>query len=151
MTLTTLAYSPFHSFDFKAYSVSKAGLNMVGLMYAKQLKESGFKVNLIDPGFRQTNLNGFHSSGGVAAEGALEACRVVADSSKNAPTAKFTAVEGQIRGDGRVGEYWACVWLSSPVAKKYDTTGAYLFTSHSIEYYLTQADGTSMESRVTSV
>lgn len=94
MTLATLPFSPYYDCDFKAYSASKAGLNMIGLLYAKEYHGKGFKVNLIDPGFRKTNLNGFNSSGGDPADGAVEACRLIADDSKDGQHGTFTATEG---------------------------------------------------------
>lgn len=96
MTLTTLPFSPFYAYDFKAYSTSKAGVNMIGLLYAKQLRNTGFKVNLVDPGFRQTNLNSFHSEGGDPAAGATEACRLIADASADGQHGSFSATEGLV-------------------------------------------------------
>jgi NAD(P)-dependent dehydrogenase (short-subunit alcohol dehydrogenase family) len=96
LTLTTLPCSPFYGYDFKAYSTSKAGVNMIGLLYAKQLRKSAFKVNLVDPGFRQTNLNGFHNEGGDPAGGASEACRLIADASADGQHGSFAATEGPV-------------------------------------------------------
>ncbi|QKX53813.1 uncharacterized protein TRUGW13939_00893 [Talaromyces rugulosus] len=96
LTLTTLPFSPYYGYDFKAYSTSKAAVNMIGLLYAKQLRKSGFKVNLVDPGFRQTNLNGFHNEGGDPAGGALEACRLITDASADGQHGSFAATEGPV-------------------------------------------------------
>jgi NAD(P)-dependent dehydrogenase (short-subunit alcohol dehydrogenase family) len=91
---TQLPFSPFYKLDYKAYATSKAALNMIGALYAVKYREEGFKVNLIDPGFRATNLNGFHESGGNPAEGALEACRLIVNGTKDGQHGTFTALEG---------------------------------------------------------
>ncbi|KIM96626.1 hypothetical protein OIDMADRAFT_20861 [Oidiodendron maius Zn] len=91
---TQLPFSPYYNLDYKAYATSKAALNMVGALYAVRYREAGFKVNVVDPGFRATNLNGFHESGGKSADGALEACRLIIDATKDGQHGTFTASEG---------------------------------------------------------
>jgi NAD(P)-dependent dehydrogenase (short-subunit alcohol dehydrogenase family) len=41
-----------------AYLTSKAALNALTVAYAKELYGSGFKVNVVNPGYRATNLGG---------------------------------------------------------------------------------------------
>jgi len=45
-------------FNAIAYPASKAALNMVTVQYAKELAETGIKVNAADPGYTATDLNG---------------------------------------------------------------------------------------------
>ncbi|KIW31683.1 uncharacterized protein PV07_03290 [Cladophialophora immunda] len=74
----------------KGYIVSKCAENMVGALYAVQLGKEGFKVNMVCPGHRATNLNGYNKQAGKAADGALEACRLIVDTDKNGQHATFT-------------------------------------------------------------
>jgi NAD(P)-dependent dehydrogenase (short-subunit alcohol dehydrogenase family) len=77
----------------KAYITSKCADNMLGVLYAVQLGKEGFKVNMIDPGFRATNLNGYAEAGGDASEGAIQACKLIADTDKNGLHATFTSMD----------------------------------------------------------
>ncbi|KAL6248050.1 hypothetical protein RBB50_005398 [Rhinocladiella similis] len=86
---------PFYGYDAKPYFTSKAAMNMIGAQYAVQLGKEGFKVNMVDPGFRSTNLNGFHELGGVPREGVLEACRLIVDTDKHGQHGTFTSNEKQ--------------------------------------------------------
>ena len=52
-----------------AYPSSKAALNMVTAMYAKELRDTPVKVNAANPGYTATDLNG-HSGFRSVAEGA---------------------------------------------------------------------------------
>ena len=45
-------------FNGIAYPASKAALNMVTVQYAKELAETGIKVNAADPGYTATDFNG---------------------------------------------------------------------------------------------
>lgn len=90
------ATRPFHGFDAKPYFTSKAALNMLGAQYAVQLGKEGFKVNMVNPGFRSTNLNGFHEYGGNPAEGALIACKFIVDASKDSANGTFSSLEGPL-------------------------------------------------------
>jgi NAD(P)-dependent dehydrogenase (short-subunit alcohol dehydrogenase family) len=80
--------------DYKAYIVSKCADNMLGVMYAVQLGKEGFKVNLIDPGFRATNINGYSPYGGLASEGAIQACKLIVNTDKDGPHATFSDMDG---------------------------------------------------------
>jgi NAD(P)-dependent dehydrogenase (short-subunit alcohol dehydrogenase family) len=77
----------------KAYIVSKAAENMLGALYAVQLGKEGFKVNMIDPGFRATNLNAYSEMAGKASDGAIQACKIITDESKDGVHAKMTSME----------------------------------------------------------
>ena len=52
-----------------SYPVSKAALNMVTAMYAKELADAPVKVNAANPGYCATDLNG-HTGFRGAADGA---------------------------------------------------------------------------------
>lgn len=77
----------------KAYVVSKCAENMLGALYAVQLGKEGFKVNMIDPGYRATNLNDHSEYAGKASDGAIQACKVMTDTDKNGVHAKMTSIE----------------------------------------------------------
>jgi NAD(P)-dependent dehydrogenase (short-subunit alcohol dehydrogenase family) len=66
--------SAFAAFRFIGYGASKAGLNMLTVQLAAELKESGIKVNSADPGYT-TDLNG-HRGRQAVPEGAAAAVRL---------------------------------------------------------------------------
>jgi NAD(P)-dependent dehydrogenase (short-subunit alcohol dehydrogenase family) len=77
-----------------AYSVSKSALNALTLSYAKELKDDGFKVNVVDPGYCRTDFNGgegFQS----AADGAVPVVRY-ATVDADGPTATFGHADGVV-------------------------------------------------------
>jgi NAD(P)-dependent dehydrogenase (short-subunit alcohol dehydrogenase family) len=63
------------AFRFIGYGGSKAALNMLTVQFAAELKESGIKVNLADPGYTATDLNG-HRGRQTISEGAAAAIRL---------------------------------------------------------------------------
>ncbi|OCT52201.1 putative oxidoreductase [Cladophialophora carrionii] len=97
ITCTLDPQSPYYGFgetlENKAYITSKAADNMLGALYAVQLAKEGFKVNMIDPGFRATNLNGYSNMAGSASDGAIQACKLITDADKNGLHATFTSTE----------------------------------------------------------
>lgn len=60
---------PFHSVTPLAYNASKAALNMFTVLLAKELREEGFRVNSVSPGWIATDLGG-EQAPGTAEEGA---------------------------------------------------------------------------------
>jgi NAD(P)-dependent dehydrogenase (short-subunit alcohol dehydrogenase family) len=52
--------SPLWPMRSVPYPSSKAALNMVTALFAKELAEAGIKVNAANPGYCATDLNGFH-------------------------------------------------------------------------------------------
>ena len=88
---------PLHGFgdppEHKGYITSKAADNMLGALYAVMLGKEGFKINMIDPGFRATNLNGYSSLAGKASDGVFQACKLIVDTDKNGLHAKFTSID----------------------------------------------------------
>jgi len=83
------AYGEFNAIS---YQTSKAALNAVTVMYAKELRDTAFKVNAISPGYRGTELGGVKPEdkpgAGDPAEGALSVTRLalLAD---DGPTGEF--------------------------------------------------------------
>ena len=67
---------------------------MIGAQYAVQLGKEGFKVNIVSPDFRSTNLNRFHEYGGDPRGGAIEACKAMVDIDKDGPNGTFTELDG---------------------------------------------------------
>ena len=86
---------PFYGYEAFAYSSSKSALNMVAAQYAVKYKKDGFKVNVIDPGFRATNLNAYNEHAGKAEDGATEACRIIVQG-KDGQYSTFTSTEGLV-------------------------------------------------------
>jgi len=74
------------------YNASKAALNMFTVILADELKDTGIKVNVVNPGYTATDLNG-NSGHQTVAEGAQEAVRV-ALLPDDGPTGAFTSKEG---------------------------------------------------------
>ena len=93
ITATLDEKSPFHGYDTAAYAVSKAGLNMLGALLTTKYKKDGFKVNIICPGYRPTNLNNYNKAAqGTASDGAVEAVRIIQEG-KEGPSGVFTSTE----------------------------------------------------------
>ncbi|KAJ9608833.1 hypothetical protein H2200_006604 [Cladophialophora chaetospira] len=86
----------YYGYDAKPYFTSKAAMNMIGAQYAVQLGKEGFKVNIVSPDFRSTNLNGFHEYGGDPAGGALQACKMIVSTDKDGPNGTFTELDGVV-------------------------------------------------------
>ena len=88
MTRLTGEYSEFKAI---AYQTSKAALNAVTVLYAKELHGTAFKVNAVSPGYRKTDLGGAGQEkpgAGDPAEGALSVTRL-ALLDDNGPTGEF--------------------------------------------------------------
>lgn len=79
----------------RSYKISKAAVNMAGAVFAARYKEDGIRVNLVNPGFRATNMNNHAAMAGKKEDGAIEACRVIGlgDSSE---TGTYTEIEGPL-------------------------------------------------------
>ena len=74
------------------YNGSKAALNMFTVLLAAELKDTGIKVNAVNPGYTATDLNG-NSGHQSIEEGAAETVRV-AQIPDDGPTGGFTSTEG---------------------------------------------------------
>jgi NAD(P)-dependent dehydrogenase (short-subunit alcohol dehydrogenase family) len=84
----------FAAVKFLGYNSSKAALNMFTVLLAAELRESGIKVNAVNPGYTATDLNG-HSGHQTIPQGAAEAVRLalLAD---DGPTGVFSSSEGVV-------------------------------------------------------
>lgn len=79
----------------RAYKLAKAAVNMAGAVMATQYKEDGIRVNLVNPGFRSTNLNRHAPQAGNKEDGAIEACRIIVLGDDKA-TGTYTEIEGTL-------------------------------------------------------
>ncbi len=70
-----------------AYNSSKAALNMVTVIFAAELKDTGIKVNAADPGYTATDLN--HNQGHQTVEQGAAAAVRLATLPDNGPTGGF--------------------------------------------------------------
>ena len=86
-----------------AYPASKAALNMVTAMYAKELAGTPVKVNAANPGYCATDLNG-HSGFRTAAEGASVSVHLAT-----------------LPDDGSTGTLWGHVWGAPGAPAEYGT------------------------------
>jgi NAD(P)-dependent dehydrogenase (short-subunit alcohol dehydrogenase family) len=89
--------SPMWPMAAVPYPSSKAALNMVTAMYAKELRDSGIKVNAANPGYCATDLNG--NSGFRTAEQGAE----------------VTVHLATLPDDGPTGLLWGYLWQSDGV------------------------------------
>jgi NAD(P)-dependent dehydrogenase (short-subunit alcohol dehydrogenase family) len=94
ITSVTSPDSPLYAFASLPYPVSKTALNMVTVMYAKELADTPIKVNAANPGYCATDLNGHHGSR-TAEQGAEVSVRL--------------ALLGP---DGPSGQLWGSLWVS---------------------------------------
>lgn len=96
IALTLDSTSPYYGLVSGSYAVSKSAMGMVAVQLAIKYRAEGFKVNIIDPGYNATNLNGYseHASQNIS-EGALEACRIIVQG-KDGQYSTFTAKEGVV-------------------------------------------------------
>ncbi|KAK7935073.1 hypothetical protein PG985_000568 [Apiospora marii] len=83
--------------DYPAYSISKAGLNMLMLAYYHRFPQ--WKINACSPGFRATKLNHFGSNSygvtpGPLEEGAVNAVRLML-SGKDGESGTHTQLKGK--------------------------------------------------------
>lgn len=85
---------PFHSTTPLAYNSSKAALNMFTVLLAKELRDEGFRVNAVSPGWIATDLGGT-SAPGTPEEGARIAveCALMGH---DGPTGLFLTTGGVI-------------------------------------------------------
>ncbi len=84
----------YGAFPGNPYTVSKAAMNMLAVGIAVKYQQAGFKVNVIDPGFNQTNLNNYNENANPnIEEGAVEACRIITQG-KDGQYSTFSSKEG---------------------------------------------------------
>ena len=79
---------------FLGYAASKAGLNMLTVQLAYELRDTSIKVNSVDPGYTATDLNQHRGTQSIP-EGAAEIVRL-AQLSDDGPTGTFSNAQGII-------------------------------------------------------
>jgi NAD(P)-dependent dehydrogenase (short-subunit alcohol dehydrogenase family) len=77
----------FGRFLLLGYNSSKAAVNMFTVLLAKELKEEGFKVNAVSPGYTATDLNQFRGHETAAEAAAYLVQYALLD--ENGPTSGF--------------------------------------------------------------
>ena len=70
-----------------AYGTSKTALNAYTIVLAYELKDTNFKVNVIDPGYTATDFNGHSGPGSVESAASFIIKHTLTD--ENAPTGQF--------------------------------------------------------------
>ncbi len=75
------------------YQSSKAALNNLTVLFAKELRARGFRVNSVSPGYTATDLNGFRGTKSV--EDAAAMILKTALAGEGGPTGDFFAGDGQ--------------------------------------------------------
>lgn len=91
--LGSLHFSTLHDMAFYAYGCSKTALNAFTVSLAKELKDTNFKINSVEPGYTATNLNQYQGTQTVQ-----EAVGIIvkyATVGNDAPTGKFFWKEGE--------------------------------------------------------
>jgi NAD(P)-dependent dehydrogenase (short-subunit alcohol dehydrogenase family) len=77
---------------YAIYSCSKTALNAFTVNLAKELKDTNFKINSVEPGFTATNLNNYQGTQTV--EEAIGVILKYATLNNDAPTGKFFNKDG---------------------------------------------------------
>ena len=77
--------------QFVAYGTSKSALNMYTINLAYELRDTAFKVNMVDPGYTNTDLNARTGTGTV--ETAANRILNYATIDKDGPTGMFYSWE----------------------------------------------------------
>lgn len=94
LTLSSDPQSEFGHSNYMAYQSSKAALNAMTVAYAKELRESGIKVNAADPGFTATDFNN-HRGYRTVEQAAVVIVRL-ATLSADGPTGTFQDENGVV-------------------------------------------------------
>ena len=92
-SLTLHSDPAFEFYDRKgaAYLPSKSALNMYTITLAHDLRDTAFKVNVVDPGFTKTDFNNHRGTGTVEDAAARVVKYAIIDA--NGPTGKFFSEE----------------------------------------------------------
>ncbi len=62
MTRNTDPAHPYSGLTVLAYTASKVAANVASLLFARELKDSGIKVNAVNPGYTATDMNQFRGA-----------------------------------------------------------------------------------------
>ncbi|MFL9877655.1 SDR family oxidoreductase [Herbaspirillum rhizosphaerae] len=95
-SLTLQGYPDFRygGTNMMAYMSSKTALNAFTVLLAKELKDEGFRINSINPGFTATDLNAFRGTGSVSDAAAVVVKYATLD--RDGPTGGFFMLNGQV-------------------------------------------------------
>lgn len=77
----------YYNFKATSYITSKASLNAYTIILAYELKDLGFKVNVIDPGYTATDFNHHNGPGTVESAASFIIKHTLTD--ENGPTGQF--------------------------------------------------------------
>jgi NAD(P)-dependent dehydrogenase (short-subunit alcohol dehydrogenase family) len=94
ITATGDPASPMYPMASVPYPSSKTALNMITVMYAKELRDTPIKVNAANPGYCATGLNG-HRGFRTADQGAEVSVHLAT-----------------LPADGPTGTLWGYVWTA---------------------------------------
>ncbi|MBO2453030.1 SDR family oxidoreductase [Actinomadura barringtoniae] len=94
LTINSDPNGPLADFTSAAYTPSKTALNALTIQYANELRKDGFLVNIADPGFVETDING-RTGYLTTAEGAAAPVRL-ATLGADGPTAGFFSQAGPV-------------------------------------------------------
>jgi len=62
MTRNTDPAHPYSGLTILAYTASKVAANVASLLFARELMDSGIKVNAVNPGYTATDMNQFRGT-----------------------------------------------------------------------------------------
>ncbi|RPD45099.1 SDR family NAD(P)-dependent oxidoreductase [Paracnuella aquatica] len=85
------AWPFYHHAKFAVYSSSKSALNMYTVTLAYELRDTAFKVNVVDPGYTKTDFNNHQGTGTVEDAAARVVKYVLIDQS--GPTGQYFSEE----------------------------------------------------------
>jgi NAD(P)-dependent dehydrogenase (short-subunit alcohol dehydrogenase family) len=94
VSLASAPDGPYAHATFLAYNSSKSALNMITVLYARELRNTPIKVNAADPGYCATDLNS-HTGLRTAEQGAAIAVRL-ATLDEDGPTAGYLSDDGTV-------------------------------------------------------
>jgi NAD(P)-dependent dehydrogenase (short-subunit alcohol dehydrogenase family) len=80
---------PYYNYKSAAYGPSKTALNAYTLVLAYELRDTAFKVNVVDPGYTATEFNNYRGPGSVESAAAI--------------IVKYATLDG----DGPTGKYFS--------------------------------------------
>jgi NAD(P)-dependent dehydrogenase (short-subunit alcohol dehydrogenase family) len=95
LTHATNPEIPWYNLEATAYDCSKAAVNMLGLNYARRLKDVNARVNMVSPGLVTTNLTRFNPAATTPEVGAEHVVKL-ATAGEGGPNMTFSAKEGPI-------------------------------------------------------
>jgi NAD(P)-dependent dehydrogenase (short-subunit alcohol dehydrogenase family) len=86
--------SPYYGYNMLSYSASKTALNAFTVMLANELRDTGIKINSVDPGYTATDMN--HNSGPQTIEEGSEAIVSLATAGTDGQTGAYVDRHGTL-------------------------------------------------------